>query len=191
MTDQTPMTDDTGDTAQQADEQVAGERDDRPPVTIPQQQTMVKEFVDGLLRCYGIDAECMLLESDHESFEIDIQGDNLALGLLIGPRGRHVSALHEVAKTMLQRQLTAKERARLKVDVGGYRRRRAEALSRYVLDLAEGVRETGVERVLEPMGASDRKIVHDAVNDVEGVETGSIGEEPRRSVVIRSATPAA
>lgn len=160
---------------------------ERPPVPIETQQTMVKEFVDGLLRCYGIDAECVLLGKDEESFEIDIQGDNLALGLLIGPRGRHVSALHEVAKTMLQRQLTAKERARLKVDVGGYRNRRAEALRRYVLDLAEGVRETGVERVLEPMGASDRKIVHDAMNEIEGVATSSVGEEPRRSVVIKAA----
>ncbi len=180
------MTDMTDPTNEMAPEDAEGS-DERPPVSIEQQQTMVKEFIDGLLERYGIDGECVLLDKDHESFDIDIRGDNLALGLLIGPRGRHVSALHEVTKTMLQRQLTAKERARLKVDVGGYRQRRADALRRYVLDLAEGVRNTGVERVLEPMGASDRKIVHDVLNEVEGVETTSTGEEPRRSVVIRAA----
>ena len=40
---------------------------------------------------------------------------------------------------------------------------------------------------MEPMGPADRKVVHDTVNDIEGVETGSEGEEPRRRVVIRPA----
>ena len=50
--------------------------------------------------------------------------------------------------------------------------------------LAEEVRASGVQKVLEPMSSPDRKIVHDAITDVEGVATLSEGEEPRRRVVI-------
>lgn len=161
--------------------------DDRVPATMDEQQALVTDFLNGLLGRYGIDAQCVVVNEDDESFEIDLQGDNVALGLLIGPRGRHVAALHEVCKTMLQRRLPSSSRARLRLDVGGYRQRRREALSRYAVELAEAVRDTGVERVLEPMSASDRKIVHDAAGRVDGVGTASIGDEPRRSVVIRAA----
>ena len=51
--------------------------------------------------------------------------------------------------------------------------------------LAERVRDEDAEQALEPMGASDRKVVHDVVAEIEGVTTTSEGEEPRRRVVIR------
>ena len=50
--------------------------------------------------------------------------------------------------------------------------------------LGAEVLESGEERAMEPMGSIDRKTVHDAVNDVDGVETTSEGEDPRRYVVI-------
>jgi len=46
-------------------------------------------------------------------------------------------------------------------------------------------RDEDAEQTLEPMGASDRKVVHDVVAEIEGVSTTSEGEEPRRRVVIR------
>ena len=50
--------------------------------------------------------------------------------------------------------------------------------------LIAGVKDSGVEKGLEPMNSADRKIVHDTVNAAEGVRTISVGEEPRRRVVI-------
>ena len=50
--------------------------------------------------------------------------------------------------------------------------------------MAAEVAETGEERALEPMSAADRKVVHDVVADIDGVDTTSEGEEPRRRVVI-------
>jgi spoIIIJ-associated protein len=70
------------------------------------------------------------------------------------------------------------------VDVAGYRERRKGALARFTQDLAEDVLRTGVPKALEPMGSSDRKVVHDTVNEIDGVATVSEGEEPRRRVVI-------
>ena len=152
--------------------------------TTTEQQAMVQEFLDGLVNAFGIDAKAVPVAADDDSFEINLEGSNEALGLLIGPRGRHVVALQEVAKTMLQRRLPGERRARVRVDVASYRQRRREALEAYVRELAEAVAEVGTERGLEPMNAADRKVVHDTVNEIPGVDTISVGDEPRRRVVL-------
>ena len=74
--------------------------------------------------------------------------------------------------------------ARLRVDVGGYRERRREALERFSRQIAEQVLASGTATSLEPMGAADRKVVHDTINTIDGVHTVSEGEEPRRRVVV-------
>ncbi len=83
----------------------------------------------------------------------------------------------------------ARIRARVAVqfaldDIGGYRQRRAEALARFVTVQAEEVLEQGVARSLENMNAADRKVVHDTVNEIDGVSTVSEGVDPDRRVVI-------
>lgn len=152
--------------------------------TVEEQQQMVGEFLEGLAGSFGIDATAEKVSADEDSFEVNLAGDNAALGLLIGPKGNHLVALHEVTKTMLQRRLPGADRARIRVDVGGYRQKRRQALEAYVRELATTVAESGVEKGLEPMNAADRKVVHDTVNDIEGVDTISVGDEPRRRVVL-------
>jgi spoIIIJ-associated protein len=71
------------------------------------------------------------------------------------------------------------------VDVAGYRAKRREALAAFTRSLVDKVLETGEDQVLEPMASPDRKVVHDTVTEIEGVDTSSEGEEPRRYVVIR------
>jgi spoIIIJ-associated protein len=73
------------------------------------------------------------------------------------------------------------------VDVEDYRKRRRSQLVRTAREAAQRVQRTGTPESLEPMSASDRKLVHDTVGQVTGLETASEGEEPRRFVVIRPA----
>ena len=73
------------------------------------------------------------------------------------------------------------------VDVGGYREKRVAALRRFTEGIVDEVKTTGEERALEPMSPADRKVVHDTVNEIEGVETRSDGTEPTRYVVIQPA----
>ena len=84
----------------------------------------------------------------------------------------------------------AAPRGRLRVDVGGYRQRRKDALGRFAIKVANDVVETGTPRILEPMNSADRKIVHDTLSTVEGVVTHSEGDDPFRRVVV-SRAPAA
>jgi len=150
-------------------------------LTLEEQGESARRFVAGVVREMGLTAEIGLRLVDEETAEVTVGGEEL--GLLVGPGGATLNALQEVTRTVVQRH-TGGHIERINVDVAGYRARRAEALAKFTLQVAEEVRATGEERALEPMSAPDRKVVHDAVNDVDGVATRSEGEEPHRYIVI-------
>ena len=154
-------------------------------VTVEEQADIMAGFLEGVLDAFGFDADISRTAVDDETIELDIVGDDL--GLLIGPKGRTLGALQELSRTVVQRQATGTHHGRVRIDVGGYRQRRKEALQRFTEQIADEVRSSGERKALEAMGAADRKVVHDTVNELEGVTTISEGEEPRRRVVI---TPA-
>lgn len=151
-------------------------------VTVEEQAEIVGGFLEGLVDAFGVTAEIRQDRIDDETIELDLVGNDL--GLLIGPKGRTLWAIQELSRTVVQRQATGTHHGRVRIDVGGYRQRRKEALERFTQQLAAEVQESGVARSLEPMGAADRKIVHDTVNSMDGISTTSEGEEPRRRVVI-------
>jgi spoIIIJ-associated protein len=147
-----------------------------------EQAAIVTEFLDGLLKAFQLEGTVAEGEMDEEVLEVRIDGHDL--GLLIGPRGQTLQAVQELSRAAVQRRLAGGREARIRVDVAGYRQRRREALARFAQAQAEEVLATGVARALEPMNPPDRKVVHDAVNELDGVGTVSEGEEPHRRVVI-------
>ena len=138
------------------------------------------EFLSGLLEAMGLDAD-ISFEVEPDRAVVDVTGANL--GLLIGRRGQTLDALQELTRSAVQRRLRA--RARLLVDVEGYRARRRASLAEYARAMATRAKERGTEIELEPMNAYERKIVHDAVADVEGATSFSEGDEPDRKVIVR------
>lgn len=148
-------------------------------VPIEEKAECAADFLEGLLDAFGVGGEVDTHIEDDLVFA-EIKGDSL--GFLIGKQGRTLAALHEVTRTVVQRRLQTY--VRLVVDVEGYRERRREALSEYARKIADKVRDAGKEIALEPMNPADRKIVHDALNDEEGVTTFSEGREPKRCVVV-------
>lgn len=140
-----------------------------------------KEFVSGLVEAMGLDAQ--VEESiEGDSVTVNVSGEDL--GMLIGRRGQTLDALQELARTAIQRRL--RSRVRLVVDVEGYRARRRDSLADYARSIAERAKSRGTEIELEPMSSWDRKIVHDAVADIDGVSSFSEGVDPNRKVVIRA-----
>jgi spoIIIJ-associated protein len=170
-----------------------GSRDDSeatPPMTKEQHDVNARQvgdearkFIDELVAAFSFTGTTELIE-DGDDLEIHVHGDNL--GLLVGPRGTTLQAVQDLARVASQRRLGDHD-TRLRVDIGGYRLRRKEALDRFALQMADEVKQSGVARVLEPMSSADRKIVHDALSEVDGIGTRSEGEDPYRRVVI---TPA-
>jgi spoIIIJ-associated protein len=151
-------------------------------LTLEQQGEAAAEFLSGLIREFGLDADVGYTELDEETVQVAATGDDL--GLLVGPRGATLAAVQDLTRTFVQRQ-SENRTDRILVDVGGYREKRAAALKRFTEGIVAEVISSGEERALEPMSPADRKVVHDTVNEIEGVETISAGTEPSRYVVIQ------
>ncbi len=151
-----------------------------PEVTIEEQAEAAEAFTQGLVDAFDLGADVRSVIVD-EGIVVDVTGDGL--GLLVGPRGATLNAIEELVRTVVQRQ-TDGHGVRINVDVAGYRAKRREALEQFTRGIAERVVETGRPQALEPMSAMDRKVVHDTAAEIEGVETESQGEEPRRRVVL-------
>ncbi len=146
------------------------------------------EFLRTLIEGMDIDAEVTVREPEtaadgegRASAVLDIEGDDL--GLLIGRRGTTLAALQYMVNVMLTRKLNS--RVIVTVDVERYHRRREETLQNLAQRMADRVSNSGRPMTLEPMPASERRIIHLALSEDEDVETGSVGQGDERKVVIR------
>jgi spoIIIJ-associated protein len=153
-------------------------------MSLEEQGEVGREFLVGLLSEYGVSASVEMRLLDEDTVEIAAVGEDL--GLLVGPRGSTLSALQDLTRAVVQRQCPSRT-DRILVDVAGYREKRSAALKRFSTQIAEEVLASGQEKALEAMSPADRKAVHDAVNEIEGVATRSEGEDPNRYIVIAPA----
>jgi spoIIIJ-associated protein len=122
--------------------------------------------------------------------DIDVEGDRAAVSVvgpgldrLIGTNGATLDALQELTRLAVHRETGV--RSRLMLDVGGHRAQRREDLTALGTAAAQRVAASGEMERLAAMTPFERKIVHDAVAAVDGVDTESEGDEPDRRVVIR------
>ena len=152
-------------------------------VPIEEQAEAAEVFTQGLVDTFDLGARAKSVIDD-DVVVVEVTGDNL--GLLVGPKGATLHAIEELVRTVVQRQ-TDGHGVRIHVDVAGYRAKRREALADFTRNLADRVIETGRPQALEPMSASDRKVVHDTAAEIDGIATASEGEDPRRRVVLRPA----
>lgn len=141
------------------------------------------EFVRGLTSAFGLESA---VDAVVDGTEIEVRVAGASLGLLIGPGGRTLLGIQDLARVAAQRRLGDHE-TRLRVDVAGYREKRRLALERFAGTVAEKVRETGIARSLDAMPSADRKVLHDVLAGIDGVTSRSEGEEPNRRVVVSPA----
>lgn len=151
-------------------------------VDLAEHTRIVTEFLDGLVDSFDLEGRVEAVSIDDETTEVRVEGRDL--GILVGPKGNTLAAIQELSRTVIHRKVSGTAAGRVRLDVAGYRQRRREALEQFTRGVAEEVRSSGVQKALEPMGSADRKVVHDAVNEIEGVSTISEGDEPRRRVVL-------
>ena len=157
------------------------EKQEEPTVTVDinEQATVVDEFLRGLVEAFGFDGTVVTRVEDDVIYA-DVTGTETEA--LVGERGAVMQSILELCRTVVQRK--TQEGARIRIDIAGYGERRREALKIYAGRLAEQVLEDGGEIMLEPMNPAERKVVHDAIAEIDGVGTYSEGQEPQRSVVI-------
>ncbi|MBA3653782.1 MAG: Jag N-terminal domain-containing protein [Actinobacteria bacterium] len=155
-----------------------------PEMTLAEQAEVGREFLVGLVAKFDPAATVEVETVDDDTLRLAVRGGEL--GLLIGPKGQTLQAIQELVRTVVQRHTTSRE-GWLVVDVAEYRQKRTAALEKFAQNVATQVLQTGQSTALEPMSPADRKVVHDAVNAIDGVTTTSEGEDPRRHVVIMAA----
>ena len=142
------------------------------------------EYIKGILKNMGIDNEISITEEE-DGAVIEILGDTT--GAVIGRRGETLDAIQYLASMAANR--IDKEYYRMSVDCCGYREKRKTILEELAVKIAKTVLRTGRTSTLEPMNPYERRIIHSAIADIEGVTSRSVGDEPYRKVIIAPTNP--
>lgn len=122
--------------------------------------------------------------------DLDVEGDRAVVSIdggedldrLVGSDGAVLDAVQELTRLAVQQELG--DRSRLMLDIGGWRAAKRESLTEAGRLVAQRVLESGSSEEMDPMTPFERKIIHDAIAEIEGVVSDSSGVEPNRRVVV-------
>lgn len=140
-------------------------------------RTILEKLLDGM----GVEDYTVDVSIEGEYYRADIESER-SIRFVIGRYGETLNAIQHLAQRMLNR--LTEDPVEVVVDADNYRHRRREDLAKLARDVSSKVLEESEEIELEPMIAVERKIIHEAVREIEGVKSHSIGEETNRRVVI-------
>lgn len=143
---------------------------------------LTEDFIEGL----GVEAEVTVTDESTEAetaYRSALSGENL--GIIIGYHGETLNALQLLLSLMVSKKLD--QWVRLTLDAGEWRQHRGETLAEMATRAAERALSSGEEVALPVMSAADRRLIHLALQDFDGVTTESTGEEGYRRVVIKPA----
>jgi spoIIIJ-associated protein len=139
----------------------------------------VRVLLERIVEDLGLEASVAVEEGDEE-IHADIEGEDV--GLLIGRHGQTIDAIQLLAYQAAFRG--RQDRKRVSVDAAGYRRRQGESLRRRADLAAEDAVRHGQAVEMDPMGSTERRVVHEHLRERPELETYSEGDEPNRYVVI-------
>ncbi len=139
----------------------------------------VREFLEEFLPKIGKQIQYQVKQEEY-GLEVTINGEESSI--LIGYRGETLYDFQNILSIVSNKNIQNKVRVIL--DIENYKEKRVKTLENLALKIARSVEKTGKAVTLEPMKAYERKIIHAKLQDSEKVTTRSIGEEPKRRVVI-------
>lgn len=139
----------------------------------------VEEFLKEFLNKISPEAKTTV-EIKDKCLYISINGENI--GNLIGYRGETLYSIENILKAIANKK--SENRVVVRLDIEYYKQKRVETLEEVAKKKASIVERTGKMITLEPMKAYERKIIHSVLQDNPNVETRSIGQEPKRRIVI-------
>lgn len=144
-------------------------------------EELATSFISGLMEKMGIEGQVTVLpQTECDQLRLELSGPDM--GPIIGRRGDTLDAIQYLGSLVLNNALD--EHVRLSVDTENYREKRAESLERLARKMAMKVVKSHRSMTLEPMNPYERRIIHAALQDFNGVTTYSTGTEPSRRVVI-------
>jgi spoIIIJ-associated protein len=141
-----------------------------------------KEFIEKVVSNMGIKCEIVETEKDDDGVEFVLEGESEELGILIGHHGDVLESLQYLSSLAANRGTD--DFYRIGIDVNDYRKKREETLRALARKKASRVAKYKRSFVFEPMSARDRRIIHSELQDFEGVNTHSVGQDDERKVII-------
>jgi spoIIIJ-associated protein len=168
--------DEDEDDAEEDDDDEDGDEDDLS--SLEEEGEIAADYIEGLLDIADLDGD----------IDMDVEGDRAVVSVvgatldeLVGDDGEVLEALQELTRLAVHRRTGS--RARLMLDVGGFRAQRRTELAELGRTVAAEVSQSGEPKKLRAMSPFERKIIHDAVA-LAGLRSESEGEEPNRRVVV-------
>lgn len=161
------------------------EVDTREPVVATQADAdALIEIIEEILELSDLEAHVITKDINDRYVNLELDGKDVAY--LVGKHGEVLNALQYLVNVISTRQIGSG--VRVTIDGNHYRTRREEALKSLALQIAEQVNARGEEAVLDALPAFERRVVHKALLEFDGITTYSEGEEPNRRVVIAPST---
>lgn len=143
---------------------------------------IIKQIIETTLSKLGIVAAVEFFENIEEiKFIIKTQEG----GILIGENGKNLFALNHIVKRMSEHILSEQNRISFSVDINDYQAKKIEELRAIARISAQRVRYFKKPVSMKPMSAYERRIIHTTLLEYPDIATESIGQEPKRQVVIR------
>lgn len=141
----------------------------------------VKDYLTVILANLGIEQPEITVDADGEDCRISIQcGDDY--GSVIGRRGETLDAIQYLTRLVVNRECG--DFKHVSINVGNYREKREATLTALAKKNAARVKKYGRRVVLEPMNPYERRVIHTAIQEIEGVTSHSVGSDDDRKVVI-------
>lgn len=140
----------------------------------------IRAFLTGLLERMGVKADIAISPRGNGGINVELSGSNM--GAIIGRRGETLDAIQHLTNYVVNRG--SDTHLHISVDAENYRAKREESLTRLAEKMAEKAIKYKRSMALEPMNSYERHVIHTALQNYEGVTTGSTGVEPNRRVVV-------
>lgn len=145
---------------------------------------IARDYITSILNAMGIDTEFAIYQNETGAI-IDIKSNNN--GTIIGRRGETLDSIQYLCSIIANKG--DKDYFRITIDCLGYRSKRKETLEQLASKVAKSVLKSGRSQTLEPMNPYERRVIHSAISEIEGVSSRSVGEEPYRKIIISSNNP--
>ena len=146
--------------------------------------TAAVEYITAVVKGMGVenvDIQALRTQDNEIILELDCGED---YGIVIGRRGETLDSIQYLTRLVANKTKLDGEYSRISINVGNYREKRKNTLRELAKKNSEKVLKYGRNVTFEPMNPYERRIIHTAVQEIEGVTSHSVGADASRRVVI-------
>jgi len=141
----------------------------------------IKKIINQFFEKMGIKIEFESVEKKDLVFFVNLRSNENEV--LLGKDGETLNKIQKILNAIIKRKVD--EQIFLELDISGYKKRKTEYLEELAKNLADEVILTKKEKILPPMSAKERRIIHLILSQRKDVKSESFGQEPERRVIIK------